>query len=209
MGFTVANEEGLNQLEQHLAANTYVSGGDLPTGADAEIFFALNNTAPNKEKYPNLFFWFQNLRVFNPVVLKSWSTTATKTDAPAAEEDDLFGDDDPEEEARLEEIRKKKIAEAGKKKKEVIAKSIIIFDVKVYEQEQDLDELAKRIFTIEIDGLTWRTEYKKLPIAFGMMKLQIGCTVEDAKVSTDDIFEKILAWEDEVQSCDIESFQKV
>jgi len=55
----------------------------------------------------------------------------------------------------------------------------------------------------------WRTEYKLVDIAFGMKKLQLGCTVEDDKVLTDDIFDKILEWEDEVQSCDIVSFQKV
>jgi hypothetical protein len=31
-----------------------------------------------------------------------------------------------------------------------------------------------------------------------MKKLQIGCVIEDDKVGTDDIFEKIEAWEDEV-----------
>jgi len=213
MSFTAANEEGLAKLEQHLAANNYVSGADLPNAEDARVFFELNNTAPNKEKYPNLFFWFQNLRIFNPVVLKSWTAGgAAKTTEAKKEDVDLFGDDDDEEEQKkLEELKKKKAEEgqAAKKKKEVIARSIVIFDVKVYEQDQDLDELAKRIFALEIDGLQWRTEYRKLPIAFGMNKLQVGCTIEDAKVMTDDIFDKILAWEDEVQSCDIESFQKV
>jgi len=90
-----------------------------------------------------------------------------------------------------------------------IAKSILIFEVKVFEQEQDLDELAKKIFDLPIDGLQWRTEYKKIPTAFQMHKLQIGCTIEDAKVHVDDIFDKILEWDDEVQSCDIFAFQKV
>jgi translation elongation factor EF-1beta len=35
-----------------------------------------------------------------------------------------------------------------------------------------------------IDGLVWNNEPKILPIAFGMNKLQIGCVIEDAKVST-------------------------
>jgi translation elongation factor EF-1beta len=39
-----------------------------------------------------------------------------------------------------------------------------------------------------------------------MNKLQVGCVVEDAKVSTDDIFEKIECWDEEVQSVDIVSF---
>jgi len=212
MSFTAANEEGLTKLEQHLSTNNYVSGGDLPNAEDARVFFELKDTAPNKEKFPNLYFWFQNLRIFNPVVLKSWTEKAgAKTEAKKEEEaDDLFGDDDEEEQKKLEELKKKKVEEAGaKKKKEVVARSIVIFDVKVYEQEQDLDELAKRIFALEIEGLQWRTAYKKVPIAFGMQKLQLGCTIEDAKVATDDIFDKILAWEDEVQSVDIESFQKV
>jgi translation elongation factor EF-1beta len=38
-----------------------------------------------------------------------------------------------------------------------------------------------------MDGLFWKTEYKKEPIAYGVHKLVIGCVVEDAKVSTDDL----------------------
>jgi hypothetical protein len=52
-----------------------------------------------------------------------------------------------------------------------IAKSIIMFDVKVYEQEQDLKALAERIFDIKIDGLVWNKEPKILPVAYGMNKL--------------------------------------
>jgi len=213
MTFTAANEEGIAKLEQHLSTHAYVSGGDLPNGEDARVFFEFNNATPNKEKFPNTFFWFQNIRIFSPVVLKSWAEKAGGA-APAekkGEDVDLFGDDDDEEEQKkLEELKKKKAAEAGaKKKKDVVARSIVIFEVKVFEEEQDLDVLAKKIFTLEIDGLVWRTEYKKVPIAFGMNKLQIGCTIEDEKVPTDDIFDRIQEWEDEVQSCDIVSFQKV
>jgi len=47
-----------------------------------------------------------------------------------------------------------------------------------------------------MDGLLWKTEYKKDPVAYGIFKLIIGCTVEDDKVSSDDLTEKIEAWED-------------
>ena len=57
--------------------------------------------------------------------------------------------------------------------------------------ETNLDELAKKILKLEIDGLTWNNEPKKLPVAFGMYKLQMGCVIEDDKVLTDDIFQKI------------------
>jgi translation elongation factor EF-1beta len=36
-----------------------------------------------------------------------------------------------------------------------------------------------------MDGLAWKTEYKKEPIAYGVFKIVIGAVVEDLKVSTD------------------------
>ena len=59
-----------------------------------------------------------------------------------------------------------------------------------------------------MEGLQWKTEYKKVPVAYNIKKLQMGCTIEDDKILTDDIFDKILAWEDEVQSVDVVIFQK-
>ena len=36
---------------------------------------------------------------------------------------------------------------------------------------------------------TWKTEFKKEPVAYGVFKIVIGCVVEDEKVSVDDIQE--------------------
>ena len=91
----------------------------------------------------------------------------------------------------------------------MVAKSIIIFDVKVFEQEQDLKVLGEKILEITMDGLVWKKEFSMIPIAYGMQKLQMTCVVEDDKVMTDDLFDKIQAWEDEVQSVDVSSFQKL
>lgn len=92
----------------------------------------------------------------------------------------------------------------------MIAKSIVIFDVKVYEEEENLDNLAQKIFNeVNMDGLVWSKDYKLIPIAYGMKKLRLTCVVEDDKVGTDDIFDKILAWEDIVQSVDVDAMQKV
>jgi len=84
-----------------------------------------------------------------------------------------------------------KAAKDAKPKKVVIAKSIIIWDVKPFSSETDLDMLAKKILAIQQDGLAWKTEYKKEPVAFGVFKVQIGAVVEDEKVSTDAIAEQI------------------
>lgn len=60
-----------------------------------------------------------------------------------------------------------------------------MFEVKPADSETDLDKLAQKIFKISKDGLYWKTEYKKEPIAFGIFKLLIGVTVEDEKISVD------------------------
>lgn len=76
--------------------------------------------------------------------------------------------------------------------------------------ETDLDALAAKILAIEKDGLFWKTEYKKEPVAFGIFKLIMGFVIEDDKVSVDnDIIPMLEEWEDEVQSVDIQSFNKL
>lgn len=135
------------------------------------------------------------------------------------EEDNLFEMDEEEDpeaaKARQERMRKaleaKKKKDATKgKKEEVIAKSLIILSVKAWEEDTDFDALAKRILSeITPEGLLWKTEYKTPVVAFNMKKLVMGCVVEDEKVSIDDVIEKIQAWEDVVQSVDIDSFDKI
>jgi translation elongation factor EF-1beta len=56
--------------------------------------------------------------------------------------------------------------------------------------------------------LVWNQEPKKIDVAYGIQKLQIGCVIEDEKVLTDDIFTPIEEWED-VQSVDMVSMQKL
>ena len=146
---------------------------------------------------------FNTYHYFNPEkVLELSPKIEPKPVEKKADDFDLFGNDDAPAPVPVKKVE-------PKAKKVVIAKSIVVFDVKVFEEEQDLNALANRIYDISIDGLVWNKEHKILPIAYGMNKLQIGCVVEDDKVGTDDIFDKIQAWEDEVQSVDIVTFQKV
>lgn len=73
----------------------------------------------------------------------------------ADDELDLFGDDDDETAEDLKKIAEKS-KEGAKKKKVVIAKSIVIFDVKVWEIETDLDALATKIIKhFQLNGLVW------------------------------------------------------
>ncbi|CAF1180614.1 unnamed protein product [Adineta steineri] len=128
---------------------------------------------------------------------------------PAADDDDvdLFGSDDEEE---SEETKKRLAAYAAKKstKVQIIAKSSILLDIKPWDDETDLTAMEKSVRSIETDGLIWG-QAKFVPVAFGVKKLQINCVVEDDKVGTDFLEEKICEFEDYVQSVDIVSFNKI
>ena len=107
--------------------------------------------------------------------------------AEDADDFDPFADD-PEADAAAAAAMKKKgeEAKAAKKPKAApIAKSLIIWEVKPWGEDTDLNALADKILGIQMDGLFWKTEWKKEPIAYGVFKIVIGATVEDAKVSTD------------------------
>merc|ERR1712160_86260 len=137
------------------------------------------------------------------------------------DEDDLFAEDSDEAAAaeakdlaaslrgKAFEAKKKAAAEAAGKAP-LEAKSLIIYEVKPVDDETDLQVLGKRILSeIVQDGLFWKTEFKTAPIAYGIEKLIIGATIIDAKVSTDDVQEKIEEMDDMVQSVDIQSFNKL
>merc|ERR1712156_781570 len=125
--------------------------------------------------------------------------------------------EDEEEKAAAEALKAKRVAEYNARKAEkaakkgvVAAKSMITLDVKPFDDETDLDALALKIKSeIAMDGLVWGQKHEKKPLAFGIFKLVITAVVEDEKVSTDDLTEKIEEYDDEVQSVDIAAFNKL
>ena len=88
--------------------------------------------------------------------------------------------------------------------------SLVMLEVKPLDDKTNLDDLAKKMFKeIQQDGLFWKTEYKKEPVAFGIFKLIVAFSLEDEKVSVDGIVEKIEEMEDYVQSVEISAFNKI
>ncbi|KAJ3249362.1 Elongation factor 1-beta [Chytriomyces hyalinus] len=145
------------------------------------------------------------------------ASPAKKAPAPAAakkdddEDFDLFGSDDEEEdaekaalvEARLKEYHAKKAA-----KPKTIAKSMVILDVKPWDDETDMKAMEANVRGIVMEGLVWGTA-KLVAIGYGIKKLQITAVVEDDKVGVDDLSDQITAFEDFVQSVDVASFNKL
>lgn len=103
----------------------------------------------------------------------------------------------------------KAYAEKKSKKPVLIAKSSILLDCKPWDDETDMKEMERLVRTIEMDGLLWAQQARLAPLAYGINKLQIGCVIEDDKVSVDELQEKITEFEDYVQSVDIAAFNKI
>lgn len=216
-----------NTLENTLKSQQWV-GGQAPTNADKDAYEAVKSSDIKPETHPNLFAWFCLVSKFSDAVRNSWTEAAAggkggkggakggKKDAKKEKADDdfddLFGDDgdeDPEAAKKAAAAAKEK-AQAAKKKKVVVAMSLVMLEVKPLDDTTNLDDLAQKIFSeITQDGLFWKTEYKKEPVAFGIFKLIIGFSLEDEKVSVDNIVERIEELEDRVQSVEIAAFNKI
>ena len=122
---------------------------------------------------------------------------------------DLFGEETEKDKKAKEEMKKKyKENKKGKKKKEV-DKSHVILEIKGWDADQDLESLAKKIFsTIKKDGLSWNTGYKLEEVAFGVKKLVIAFLAEEEECSVQEIVDELESWEDDIQSVEVVSFNK-
>jgi len=148
--------------------------------------------------------------------LESADGAAAAPAAVTADEDDddvdLFGSDDDEEEdaekARITAERLKAYHEKKAKKPKVIAKTSVLFDIKPWADDTDLAAMKAACMGIQMEGLVWGAS-KLVPLAYGIQKLQIMCTVEDEKVSIEELGEKMEEFEDYVQSVDVAAMNKI
>merc|ERR1719400_2687682 len=141
-------------------------------------------------------------------------TTGAAAAAASNDDDDdvdLFGSDDEEESEEKKRVtaeRLKAYAEKKSKKPALIAKTSVLFDVKPWDDETDMNEMLKSCKSIEMEGLVWGAS-KLVPVGYGINKLQVMCVVEDEKVSIDELSEKMCDFEDYVQSVDIAAMSKI
>ncbi|KAI9362395.1 hypothetical protein BD770DRAFT_418604 [Pilaira anomala] len=203
MSVTIELPLALHILEAYLAENKFIAA-DKATEADAAVAKALGS-APAAE-FVNVNKWFTEVKP---------STETAAPAAAAAEEDDddidLFGSDDDEVDEEAEKLKAQRVAEYNAKKAnkpKTIAKTTVTLEVKPWDDETDMTELTKAVKSIEMDGLIWGGS-QLVAIGYGIKKLQINCVVEDDKVLLDDLSDKILEFEDYVQSVDVAAMQKI
>ena len=221
--------KSIEDLNKHLSSRTYVSGYAL-SDSDLKAFDELAHLA-DKSSSPHAFRWAGHVSKLSGkhVTFSSSSKTASAKSAPVAkdvgDDFDMFGDDDDEDEeekaatharhARMEAARKlkeEKDAKDGKKKevKEKPAeKSLLVLEVKPWEADTDLKMVWEEIIKYQQDGLTWGESFKLEPVAYGIMKLVMTCSIVDSKVLMDDITDNIEALDQWVQSVQVASMNKI
>lgn len=142
--------------------------------------------------------------------------------------DNLFGDEvevnedgETADEAAATAARRERMAKAaalkaaadekaGKKKKEKEAeKSLVVLEIKPWEADTDLEMVWKEIKKFEKEGLSWGQNFELQPVAFGIKKLVMTCTIVDSLILMDDITDAIEALEEYVQSVQVASMNKI
>jgi len=216
-------DSGIDSLEQHLSAKSYVSG-DALSKDDIKVYGAV--VEKPSDAYPNASKWYaavsEQLSASFPgqavgVRFSSQSTPASsapvkeiKKEEAADDDDDLdlFGDETEEDKAAAE--AREAAKKAAPKKKES-GKSSILLDVKPWDDETDMKKLEECVRSVQMEGLTWGAS-KLVEVGYGIKKLQIMMTIVDDLVSVDNLIEDYLTAEpanEHIQSCDIVAFNKI
>ncbi len=194
--------EKLEEINSSLNDKLFING-DQPSSEDAEIFEKIrHNFRLDKGLYPNIFAWLQFMTLFENKVIESWKINKKGKNNEEENEEDEFN-------LLLNKIYEEKQKKSKNKNNEnEIHYSFVLLEIKVWDSEQDLDALAKKIQNIEKEGLVWNKEYKLKEIIFGIQKILMGLIVNDDIISIDEIIDEIQSWEDEVQSIEM-AFNKL
>ncbi|KFZ25316.1 hypothetical protein V502_00203 [Pseudogymnoascus sp. VKM F-4520 (FW-2644)] len=227
MGFTdLLSDAGLTMLNNWVSTRSYITTYS-PSQADVACFKAIKS-APDASKYTYAARWYKHIASFEDEFAtlpgdasKAYTVygpekaevTVNPAKAPEGGDDDdidLFGSDE-EEDPQAMRIREERLAAYKEKKAakpKVAAKSIVIMDIKPWDDETDMAGLESSVRAIEKDGLVWGAS-KLVPVGYGIKKLQINLVVEDEKISLVELQDQIQDLEHYVQSSDIAAMQKL
>ncbi|EEA08471.1 EF-1 guanine nucleotide exchange domain-containing protein [Cryptosporidium muris RN66] len=238
--------EGKKKLDEFLSNRTYFNGVN-PSQNDCNLVSELLLAGTKYCSFPHICRYLEHMRHFTPTELSLFPTEEyvadcqsdkcsskheDKSDKPD-DDFDLFGDNSESAADIKKVMEEKKKALQEKKKEKPASKSSLVLEIKPSSLDVDLDEVAKLVRGIKIEGVEFSSTEKKVPIAFGLFKLQMGATIIDDLVNTQDIIDNIetLGMTDEqikkfntkydakdenedeehglVQSCEIVSFNKL
>jgi elongation factor 1-beta len=114
--------------------------------------------------------------------------------------------------AHARKLKEEKDAKDGKVKKpkeKLVEKSLVVLEVKPWEADTDLEMVWREILKYQQEGLSWGETFKLEPVAYGIKKLVLTCTIVDSLVLLDDITDNIEALEQYVQSVSVAAMNKI
>ena len=130
----------------------------------------------------------------------------TDVHLPGSSDEEKDEVQDPETEKRRAENLKQ--YEERMAKRHIVSKTSVLFDVMPRDNETDLEKMLLAVRSINMDGLHWG-EGQRESVAFGLEKIKLLCTIEDAKVSVDNLMEKMEELKDVIQSVEVLAMNKV
>ncbi|CRG99342.1 elongation factor 1-beta, putative [Plasmodium relictum] len=204
----IQGENDYSKLNNFFADHSYYQNYML-SAMDIKIFNQIT-TVINKEKYPHLYRWYKHInslpvRIFNQYKgnenAKKSNVPEKKINEKKMDDDDdvdndidLFGDNNDDDKNILLEKKKQKEEELKKKQQKEKDKhrSILIIEIKPKSIDTDISKISKLVKQKIVDeNIKWGEEVKKIPVAFGLYKLQMSCIIYDDFVNTNDLIEKI------------------
>ncbi|BAM39582.1 translation elongation factor E1-F beta [Theileria orientalis strain Shintoku] len=184
--------EGLADLDKYLSYHSFVGGVKNATTDDVAVFNKLADT-PSQSAYPNVYRWYLHVKTWHKNPPSGLPKGHFKVDeAKKADDDlDLFGDaaDDEDDGDSLK--KKMEAMKAAKTKKKPVNKSSLVLHIEPASVDVDLDEVLRLVKGLKVEGLTWGEASTRIPLAFGIEKLQVMCTIVDDLVNTNEVVEMI------------------
>ncbi|GFE55642.1 EF-1 guanine nucleotide exchange domain-containing protein [Babesia ovis] len=185
---TVSSAAGLTQLNEFLSYHSFVGGVKAPSTDDLAVYKKLGK-APDAKTYPHAARWYKHVATWAQHPPSNLAKGAFPCEAENNSDDiDLFGDDDEEDDAMK---KKMEAMKASKTKKREAAKSSLVIHIEPSSIDTDLDEVLRLVKEIKLEGVTWGAASAKIPLAYGIQKLQVSCTILDDIVNTNEITELI------------------
>ncbi|GBE60086.1 EF-1 guanine nucleotide exchange domain-containing protein [Babesia ovata] len=185
----VATREGLVELNEYLADHSFVGGAKAPSTDDLAVFRKLGKS-PGAEEFAHVDRWYRHVSTWAQSPPADLAKGSLPVEAEKKSDDiDLFGDDDEEEDDAMK--KKMEAMKASKGKKREAAKSSLVIHIEPASVDTDLDEVLRLVKNIRIEGVTWGEASAKIPLAYGIQKLQVSCTILDDIVNTNEITDMI------------------
>lgn len=196
----ISTDAGRKKLNDYLSTRSYMNGA-VPSQDDVEALYMISK-AGGFVDFQHICRYISHMQSFTaaereafpgePFKNKFQKMGGAKEKKSNDDDFDLFGDDDEDMEAAKKAMEAKKKALQDKKAKEKPAsKSSLVLDIKPSSLDVDLDAVAKMIRGLKIEGVEFSEGEKKVPVAFGLFKLQMGATIIDDLVNTQDIVDSI------------------